>query len=392
MNYIQQAFKGNNEWLYWILTILLVFFGWQILGGLPLMVLAFMNSANLAEFTQAGQDNFMTLGIDNNLFLFFMILMFIFGLISLIIGVKYIHKRSFTSLVTSRKSIDWKRFFFGFVTWGIIASIVIIIGVYLSPEDYVWNFKPIPFFTLLVVSFLFLPFQTSFEELLFRGYFMQGIGVATLNKRFSIIFNYIILSILLIVFSSKIESLSVIKIAIIFVVFSILYFSLSEVISKTLNSNFNINLVNFYNTKLTPLLITSICFGLLHGANPEVQKLGYISMVFYIGTGLFYGITTLMDEGTELSLGLHAINNIVAAFFVTTNWSVFQTDALFIDTSEPSVGWGMFFPVLVLYPLMLFIFSKKYGWKNWVEKLTGSIEKPVELTKDYNILNGIERD
>ena len=41
---------------------------------------------------------------------------------------------------------------------------------------------------------------------------------------------------------------------------------------------------------------------------------------------------------------------------------------------------------------MLFIFSKKYGWKNWVEKLTGSIEKPVELTKDYNILNGIERD
>jgi len=389
MNYIQQAFKGNNEWLYWILTILLVFFGWQIIGGLPLMALAFMNSANLAEFTKAGQDNFMTLGIDNNLFLFFMILMFIFGLISLIIGVKFIHKRSFTSLVTSRMSIDWKRFFFGFITWGIIASVVIIVGIYISPENYVWNFKPIPFFTLLAVSFLFLPFQTSFEELLFRGYFMQGIGVATLNKRFSVIFNYIILSILLIVFSSKIESLSVLKIVLIFVVFTTIYFSLSEAISKTLNHNFNINLVSFYNTKLTPLLITSICFGLLHGANPEVQKLGYISMVFYIGTGLFYGITTLMDEGTELSLGLHAINNIVAAFFVTTNWTVFQTDALYVDTSEPSVGWGMFFPVLVLYPLMLFIFSKKYGWKNWAEKLTGSIEKPVELTEDYNILDKI---
>ena len=144
--------------------------------------------------------------------------------------------------------------------------------------------------------------------------------------------------------------------------------------------------MNFFNSKFTPLFITSVCFGLLHGANPEVQKLGYISMVFYIGTGFFYGITTLMDEGTELSLGLHAINNIVAAFFVTTDWTVFQTDALYVDTSEPSVGWEMFFPVLVLYPLLLFVFSKKYGWTNWKEKLAGKIEKPVNLKENYSAL------
>ena len=58
---------------------------------------------------------------------------------------------------------------------------------------------------------------------------------------------------------------------------------------------------------------------------------------------------------------------------------VFQTDALFIDTSEPSVGFEMFFPVLVLYPLLLFVFSKKYGWSNWVEKLTGKIEAPLNI-------------
>ena len=322
MNYIQQGYKGNTKWFYWVFTILLVFFGWQVIGVLPLMALAIMNSANMAEFTKAAEDNFMTLGIDNNLFLFFMILTFAFGLISLIIGVKYIHKRTFTSLVTSRESIDWKRFWFGFITWGVIASVTIIIGIYLTPENYVWNFKPIPFFTLLAVSFLFLPFQTSFEELLFRGYFMQALGILAKNR-------------------------------------------------------------------WLPLILTSVVFGLLHGANPEVEKLGYISMVFYIGTGLFYGITTLMDEGTELSLGLHAINNIVAAFFVTTNWTVFQTDALYVDTSEPSVGWEMFFPVLVLYPLMLFMFSKKYGWENWVDKLTGKIEEPVNLKENYRILDDI---
>jgi len=315
MNYIQQAYKGKKKWYHWMLTLFVVFVGWQLVGAIPLHVVASMHSASMSEFVNSGKDNFMTLGIDNNLFLFLMILMFIFGLISLFVSVKFIHKRNFTALVTSRKSIDWKRFWFGFILWGIIATVVIILGIFISPENYVWNFKPVPFFTLLAVSFLFLPFQTSFEELLFRGYFMQGIGILARNR-------------------------------------------------------------------WLPLILTSVCFGLLHAANPEVQKLGSISMVFYIGTGLFYGMTTLMDEGTELSLGLHAVNNIIAAIFVTTNWTVFQTDALYVDTSEPSVGWEMFFPVFVLYPLILFIFSRKYGWKNWIEKLSGKIEEPIN-TKEY---------
>ena len=99
-----------------------------------------------------------------------------------------------------------------------------------------------------------------------------------------------------------------------------------------------------------------------------------------------------MDEGTELSLGLHAANNIFAAFLVTTDWMVFQTDALFIDTSEPSVTWEMFLPVFVLYPLMLVMFSKKYGWKNWQEKLTGKIEKPSDLNENFRILEDIGTD
>lgn len=322
MNYIQQAYKGKNEWYHWVMTIVLIFIGWQVLGALPLMAVAVMHSADMNEFAKASADSFMTLGINNNLFLFLMIVTFFVGLLFLFIGVKYVHKRTITSLITSRKKVDWKRFWFGFFTWGALAVIMIFLGILISPDDYSWNFKPIQFFTLVAISFLFLPFQTSFEELLFRGYFMQGLGVLAKNR-------------------------------------------------------------------WLPLILTSVVFGLLHGANPEVEKLGYISMVFYIGTGFFYGITTLMDEGTELALGLHAINNIVAAFFVTTNWTVFQTDALLVDSSEPSVGWEMFFPVFVLYPLMLFFFSKKYGWKNWVEKLAGKIKEPVNLKENYRVLEDI---
>ena len=325
MNYIQQAFKGNNEWYHWIFTIILVFIGWQILGVIPLVMTAFASTENITEFANAAANNFMTLGINKNLFLFLMLFMFAVGLVFLLIGIKYIHKRTITSLVTSRKKIDWKRFLFGFLSWGILVLVLSVIGIYLAPENYTFNFNAKPFFILVAISIVFIPLQTSLEELLFRGYFMQGLGVLAKNK-------------------------------------------------------------------WVPLLITSVCFGLLHGANPEVQKLGSILMVFYIGTGFFYGITTLMDEGTELALGLHAANNMIAAFLVTTDWMVFQTDALFIDTSEPSVTWEMFIPVFVLYPLILWMFSKKYGWNNWLDKLTGKVEEPVKLKENYRVLDEIGAD
>lgn len=124
-----------------------------------------------------------------------------------------------------------------------------------------------------------------------------------------------------------------------------------------------------------PLIFTSVCFGLLHIFNPEVEKLGYISMVYYIGTGLLLGIITLMDDGLELALGFHAANNIIAAMLVTTDWSVFQTDALFIDTSEPTAGIDIILPVLLLYPIYLFIFAKKYKWNNWRERLFGTVSE-----------------
>jgi membrane protease YdiL (CAAX protease family) len=43
-------------------------------------------------------------------------------------------------------------------------------------------------------------------------------------------------------------------------------------------------------------LMTSIIFGSVHFGNPEVSKLGILCFVYYIGTGLFLGILTLMDE------------------------------------------------------------------------------------------------
>lgn len=315
MKFIQQAYKGNNEWWSYVVTIILLFFGWQIIGIIPLSGVAYYYSDNIEMFMSSMATGFTSLGINSNLYLILIIFTFFGGLCFLFLGIKFIHKRKILTVLTSRDKLDWNRILFSFSVWFIIGVVVFAINYYMTPDDYVWNFKPVPFLILVLISFLLLPIQTSMEEVLFRGYLMQGFGT-------------------------------------------------------------------WFKKSFMALILTSVIFGLLHGTNPEVEKLGWITMVYYIGTGLLLGIFALMDEGIELSLGFHAANNILAATLVTANWAAFQTEALFIDISEPSVGYEMFVPVFVLYPIILIIFSKKYGWTNWKEKLFGHVFKPIEFKEE----------
>ncbi|HLN95853.1 MAG TPA: CPBP family intramembrane glutamic endopeptidase, partial [Flavobacterium sp.] len=182
----------------------------------------------------------------------------------------------------------------------------IVAAYFVTPEDFAWNFRPVPFAIMALISITLLPIQTSVEELIFRGYLMQGFGVLARNRWF-------------------------------------------------------------------PLALTSLIFGLLHGFNPEVAKLGPAILVYYVGTGLFLGVLTLMDDGTELALGFHAANNLVTALLVTADWTALQTNSVWKDVSEPSLSFEVFFPVLVLFPLLLLIFSNVYKWSDWKEKLTGKL-------------------
>lgn len=224
---------------------------------------------------------------------------------------KFIQGQSLTSLTTSRQKIDWKRVLFSFSIWAGITIVMILVSYWASPENFVWNFNSEKFFVFLVLALLLIPLQTSFEEYLFRGHLMQGLGLVT-------------------------------------------------------------------NSRLIPLLVTSILFGLMHIGNPEVGKVGYIIMVYYIGTGLFLGVITLMDEGLELALGFHAANNLVGALLLTADWTAFQTHSILKDVSEPSAGFEIVLPIFVIFPMLLFLFAKVYKWNNWKERLTGSLQEISE--------------
>ncbi len=133
--------------------------------------------------------------------------------------------------------------------------------------------------------------------------------------------------------------------------------------------------------KWFPLMMTSLIFGGLHFFNPEVGKMGPVILIYYVGTGLFLGILTLMDEGMELSLGFHAANNLVGALLVTSDWSALKTDSVLKEIGQPGAGYEMILPVFIIYPILLLIFSRKYHWTNWKEKLSGKIDvEPLENT------------
>ena len=97
---------------------------------------------------------------------------------------------------------------------------------------------------------------------------------------------------------------------------------------------------------------------MLHLANPEIDKIGNIIIIHYVVTGLFLGIITLMDDGMELALGFHAGNNLLISLLVTADWTVFQTSSIFKYIGEPDVINETFFSLLIIYPLLLFYFSK----------------------------------
>jgi membrane protease YdiL (CAAX protease family) len=304
--YLSQGYKGKlGIWKYFIIPIALIFV--IVLNHLAVSLLGLdVNQIIENEIALKGKNRFLAE----------MLLQFAFLLIVLLLWVKYVHKQTLLSLTTSRKKIDWGRFWTGF---GLIAIYIVITGavsLYLNPEDYVLQFDLAPFIIMLVIVILLVPLQTSFEEYFFRGYLMQGIAIIAKNK-------------------------------------------------------------------WLPLVITSVVFGLMHIANPEVEKLGNIIMVYYIGTGFLLGIMTLMDEGLELALGFHAANNMITALLVTSDWSIFQTNSILKDISEPDMSLFIIIQVFVVYPIFLFILARKYKWTNWNEKLFGKVEKPIEIADDF---------
>ncbi len=187
-SYIQSAWEDRPKlWLYLVgvLIVTAINFAGQILTFGILYVIAEDPSKLLSS---DGAIDISGLGIPPALSLFLIILPFIFVILGLWICLTGLHKRNFFTLFSASGNIDWGRFFLSFGIWFGLTILLEIIAYLMAPSNYSFTFEPVAFFPILIVSILFLPLQTSAEELLFRGYLMQGIGAGTRKGWIAILF------------------------------------------------------------------------------------------------------------------------------------------------------------------------------------------------------------
>jgi membrane protease YdiL (CAAX protease family) len=290
MKFIDGAFSGKNEADRYILGVAIIVFAY-IIGSTFLSLDVIINSTS-NTIPQSESEIIQQIG--KNRFLVLVMIPFVFVFIGLYLITTKIHQRNFLNLLTGRETLDFKRVIYSFLVVVVLQVFLLLIQVYTNPQI-VYQFDLQKFIPLLIIAILLIPIQTTCEELLFRGYIMQGLKLRTKNN-------------------------------------------------------------------LLAILVSGIMFGMVHIGNPEIAVIGYHIIVYYIAVGVFLGLITYFDNGMELAIGYHAANNLFAALMITTNWQVFQTDAVFIDTTPPQVGWETIIGILVILPLLFFLFKQKFNW------------------------------
>ena len=80
------------------------------------------------------------------------------------------------TLVRAAGPLRWRRAMLAAGVWAGCAAAYETVSFLLYPGSYTWTFDAARFVPLLVVAVLLVPLQSAAEELLFRGYLMQGLG------------------------------------------------------------------------------------------------------------------------------------------------------------------------------------------------------------------------
>jgi membrane protease YdiL (CAAX protease family) len=195
MNHLESAFAGKNSfWRYFVMFIA-VFLASNIIGGIPLFVAIIIKTISDPQVTTRIADNptdLSLLGFGPNVGLIMMLIPFMIGLLAFILLIKPLNQRSLQSVINGTGAVRWSRFFISALVWLIISAIYLIVYIEQDPLNFVLNNTTRTLIILAVVSVMFIPFQAAFEEVLFRGYLMQGFAVLFRNRWLPLLFTSIL--------------------------------------------------------------------------------------------------------------------------------------------------------------------------------------------------------
>jgi len=162
-----------------------VFIASNSIGALPLLACLFFKSlANHQIFSlfAANPNGYNIMDLSSNAVLVIMLFPFIAGLATFVLLVKPLHFRSIRTVINGMSKIRWNRFFISSSLWLLFSAIYFYIYFRLDPLNFTLNNTSISIIIVAIISLTLVPFQAAFEEVIFRGYLMQGFTVL-LGKR-----------------------------------------------------------------------------------------------------------------------------------------------------------------------------------------------------------------
>ncbi|MGB9977672.1 lysostaphin resistance A-like protein [Methanobacterium sp.] len=177
ITFLDNASGSKNSWWRYFLTIILTWPG-PLAATAVIFIPIFIILSVMAVATNTPDISYTAASNP----LFELLLTGISAAISILllyICIEFIHKRKFISLINTASKVDWPRILKGAGIWFVILTIGSLIELMIDPSSVKVTFNPNTFIFLLILSLMVFPLQASFEELFFRGYLMQAVGVLT---------------------------------------------------------------------------------------------------------------------------------------------------------------------------------------------------------------------
>jgi uncharacterized protein len=178
--------NGINHWSIYLLTIsftLFCYFFSPLITFLHLFFMALQNGKSYEEILRNMNVvlDYKAIGVDLNYVLIAVFGIFVFASAGLWLGLRKFHHKTLVTVVTGYDTFRFKRFWFAFAVWSFLVLLSVCIAYVLEPGDFKLVFNIKGFLVSFVLIIVFMPIQTGFEEVFFRGYLMQALALLFKN-------------------------------------------------------------------------------------------------------------------------------------------------------------------------------------------------------------------
>jgi membrane protease YdiL (CAAX protease family) len=181
-DFITVPFRGKNSFWRYFIGAISPFIVSNVIGAIPMVIVMFMYSSGGVIPQSGGMPDFKAMGVNLNFGFVLTVFPFVLAFLTLILLTKPLNNRSAYTIINGGNGVRWGRTLFSAAVWMVLSALWLLYSIKSDPGNFHLNNSTKSLMVLALLSVLFIPFQAGFEELLFRGYLVQGFTVLARNR------------------------------------------------------------------------------------------------------------------------------------------------------------------------------------------------------------------